>query len=278
MANGDVCAFPWCRKVKHLLYHLVSCEKDTDGNQCTICCPKKELSPNLTALMGLNTHRRNRFKERVKAVLAKRQQMAKAAAAAAVASATKAKMANPVGRAVQHSKIPVHRTTAFPAVPKHRTHGPPGAIATVPVPTIQPTHHANAIRATTVAPRHQQVHYQKATPNPASAAVAASTSSAAPTQPAAPVTANTTVPLQPLASPELSASASLSAFPSALSVSALPTLEEAALEIGDISLSTSDLMGPTAAEQNHAHATHNHTPTTIVVKSETTTATSNAAS
>lgn len=75
-SNGDVCPFPWCRKVKHLLYHLVSCEK---GNECSICCPEK-LSSNLAALTGLNQHRREKFRERKKALAAaaaaKRQQMA----------------------------------------------------------------------------------------------------------------------------------------------------------------------------------------------------------
>ena len=82
LANGDLCPYPWCRKVKHLLYHLVSCE---DNKTCTICCPPEEKLPsNLQTLTGLNTHRRNKFKERVKkAVLAKKQQMAAAAGGAA---------------------------------------------------------------------------------------------------------------------------------------------------------------------------------------------------
>ena len=77
LANGDLCPYPWCRKVKHLLYHLVSCE---DNKTCTICCPPEEKLPsNLQTLTGLNTHRRNKFKERVnKAVLAKKQQVASA--------------------------------------------------------------------------------------------------------------------------------------------------------------------------------------------------------
>merc|ERR1712129_630398 len=62
LSNGDVCPFPWCRKVKHLLYHLVSCDSGSDGEKCTICCPENQLSPNMSALMGLNTYRRNKFK------------------------------------------------------------------------------------------------------------------------------------------------------------------------------------------------------------------------
>jgi len=49
----DVCPFPWCRKIKHLLYHLVSC---TEPDQCPICSPK-DLPNGLKALIGLNTHR-----------------------------------------------------------------------------------------------------------------------------------------------------------------------------------------------------------------------------
>lgn len=64
LSNGDVCPFPWCRKTKHLLYHLVSCKKKDDGTQCSICCPEN-LSSNLMDLVGLNAHRRKIFVERV---------------------------------------------------------------------------------------------------------------------------------------------------------------------------------------------------------------------
>ncbi len=90
--NGDICPFPWCRKVKHLLYHLVSCKTDPDGNQCSLCSPpESKLSTNLVALVGLNTHRRTEFRERVRAGLAKRQQLAAAAAIARVSSLGKEK-------------------------------------------------------------------------------------------------------------------------------------------------------------------------------------------
>lgn len=74
-ATFDICPFPWCRKVKHSLYHLVSCTRPDD---CAVCSPK-ELSPNLTALVGLNEHRRKKQKER------------HAAAMVAAAAAAKAK-------------------------------------------------------------------------------------------------------------------------------------------------------------------------------------------
>ncbi|VEU40384.1 unnamed protein product [Pseudo-nitzschia multistriata] len=67
----DVCPFPWCRKVKHLLYHLVSCK---EPDQCAICSPK-ELPKGLKGLVGLNGHRMKKHRERMiaaaKASLAK---------------------------------------------------------------------------------------------------------------------------------------------------------------------------------------------------------------
>lgn len=66
LSNGDVCPFPWCRKVKHLLFHLVSCKKKEDGKHCSICCPEN-LSSNLTDLVSLNAHRRKIFVDRVAA-------------------------------------------------------------------------------------------------------------------------------------------------------------------------------------------------------------------
>lgn len=55
----DVCPFPWCRKVKHLLYHLVSC---TDWDKCKICA-SSNLGDNLRKLRGLNEHRLFVFRE-----------------------------------------------------------------------------------------------------------------------------------------------------------------------------------------------------------------------
>lgn len=57
----DVCPFPWCRKVKHLLYHLVSCQKP---KACSICTPKT-LTRNLTKLNKLNYHRLKTYRERM---------------------------------------------------------------------------------------------------------------------------------------------------------------------------------------------------------------------
>ncbi len=56
----DVCPYPWCRKTKHLLYHLVTCE---ESDKCQICSPV-DLNPNLKALVGLNNFRRQKQSER----------------------------------------------------------------------------------------------------------------------------------------------------------------------------------------------------------------------
>lgn len=58
-ATFDVCPFPWCRKVKHLLYHLVSCP---EPDLCEICSPS-EVSHNMNALRALNDFRMQRQKE-----------------------------------------------------------------------------------------------------------------------------------------------------------------------------------------------------------------------
>jgi hypothetical protein len=54
----DVCPFPWCRKVKHLLYHLVSCQEPA---LCSICSPT-DLGRNLVHLKSLNDHRLEKFR------------------------------------------------------------------------------------------------------------------------------------------------------------------------------------------------------------------------
>ena len=223
LSNGDVCPFPWCRKVKHLLYHLVSCE---DGKKCTICCKAEDkLSSNLQTLVGLNTHRRNKFRERVKAALTKRQQMA----AAARGSKSGAK---------GHAKLPAQRANTLVA-----------STSQVSKPRVTYAASSKApASATVAAATHVIYKTQSSKPspiaNPASAAVAAASQDES-----APATSTTKTDKDPpqhqqqqIPSPSLSAS--LSGLPSTLSVSGLPTLEEAAMEIGDISMSTSDFMSP----------------------------------
>jgi hypothetical protein len=60
-ANFDVCPFPWCRKVKHLLYHLVSCQ---DPASCEICSPSDH-GLNLIHLQKLNEHRFESFRDKL---------------------------------------------------------------------------------------------------------------------------------------------------------------------------------------------------------------------
>jgi len=63
----DICPYPWCRKTKHLLYHLVSC---TEPKKCEICSPVT-LTPELQQLCGLNQYRREKQIERNKAASAR---------------------------------------------------------------------------------------------------------------------------------------------------------------------------------------------------------------
>ena len=55
----DICPFPWCRKTKHLLYHLVSC---SSADNCKICCPVG-INANLRSLQGLNKFRDQKRKK-----------------------------------------------------------------------------------------------------------------------------------------------------------------------------------------------------------------------
>lgn len=227
LSNGDICPFPWCRKVKHLLFHLVSCEKDLDGKQCTICSPpENKLSPNLAALVGLNTHRRDRFRERMKAVLAKRQQLAAAAAVARASSLAKEKVI-----LVQSGNRPMN--------PPHHANNPTFAES-----PMNPQRNAHFIQNQTLSQQQQvgpSFNHISVSHDAASTAGSAAQSSTTPS------TAASTNILDPspehhfLPSPALSAA--LPSLLSSLSVSALTSLEEAALELGDISISTSDLIG-----------------------------------
>ena len=78
-ASFDVCPFPWCRKVKHLLYHLVSCAEPA---MCSICS-NVHLNRNMRQLKGLNNHRGEKFqvllqaKNQAKAEVLKTQAAAK---------------------------------------------------------------------------------------------------------------------------------------------------------------------------------------------------------
>ena len=144
----DVCPFPWCRKVKHLLYHLVSCEKP---EECSICTPT-DIPPTLKALRGLNAHRHKKHREKLRA--------AAAAAASARAAATKARAPAPapyasVKKGAPVSKLPVSKhpvASTKSGIARH-----PGA--PVPNPTLSSKSSAKVVtkvagKATAVQPRH----------------------------------------------------------------------------------------------------------------------------
>lgn len=140
-ATCDVCPFPWCRKVKHLLYHLVSCEKP---DQCAICSPK-DLPKGLQGLVGLNAHRTKKNREKLIA-LAKASRVAKNAKANPATKKQSASKrdatATQVNRkATSETKVPVTQPavqqpapTPAPAKPKAVT--APTATAPAPAPYI----------------------------------------------------------------------------------------------------------------------------------------------
>ncbi len=74
----DICPFPWCRKTKHLLYHLVSC---LEPEKCSICTGK-QLTMQLRQLRGLNSYRRKKQKEKEKELAAALSSSNKASATA----------------------------------------------------------------------------------------------------------------------------------------------------------------------------------------------------
>eukprot|EP00986_Skeletonema_menzelii_P008022 scaffold3254_cov140-Skeletonema_menzelii.AAC.2 len=190
LSNGDVCPFPWCRK----------------GKECSICCPEK-LPPSLVALTGLNQHRREKFRERTKALAAvaaaKRQQMA------AVAPAKSSHIA----------RQPVSVT----APKKSMTS------AATPLARSQPVSNkvvSSAISSVTNVPGQSN---QGITRVPVTQQIVKEG-----------VSKITTAPIQ---QPSPAFSACLPGTLSSLSVSALPTLEEAAMDIDDINLTASEPLG-----------------------------------
>lgn len=59
--TDDVCPFPWCRKVKHLLYHLLSC---TVPQECAICIGS-DMEYNTSRLRHLNAFRMKAAREKL---------------------------------------------------------------------------------------------------------------------------------------------------------------------------------------------------------------------
>lgn len=166
--NGDICPFPWCRKVKHLLYHLVSC---VDVGKCTLCSSVSDkLSPNLNKLMGLNLFRREKCRSRTQAVKEKCRQPVLAASAAAEVSSTAVNLTI--------AKYPMVKVSTSSMNNQHTT-----------------------------------------------------------------TTASTLSPSSRLQYQHMPSPALLSRYNSSISMTALPTLEEAAMGLADLGLSTLDLVG-----------------------------------
>lgn len=276
LSNGDACPFPWCRKVKHLLYHLVSCDSGSNNDSGSITCPiclptERKLSPNLAALAGLNTYRRNKFKERVKAILAKRRQL------------------NPEIEVMANSKAQPSEGYALSQNRKFQANSnsllQTAALNPRVEPAKLPSECISANEAPAVVGVQQLIRPSAvctASPISASAAVAASLTNNA--KSATKTTLQT--PSYPHKLPSSSPSSTLKGCDPSLSTNTLPLLEEAVLEIGDITLSAADLLGPTptpsghiaanASATNTSHATHRyHTPTTIVVNTKATAANAN---
>jgi hypothetical protein len=118
----DVCPFPWCRKVKYLLYHLVSC---TNPIECTICSPK-DLTKSLKGLVGLNEHRFKEKRERLVAAIKAASEAARGNGPGSihptvVTSASLTPMPAPTQKAPTKHKIVPTSTHSVPPAPKqHR--------------------------------------------------------------------------------------------------------------------------------------------------------------
>lgn len=220
LPNGDLCPFPWCRKAKHLLYHLVSCEKDSAGNHCSMCSPpESKLSANLVVLVGLNKYRRTKFRERVKAVLAKRHHFA---AATALAQASSLGKEAELVESGDRLEIPPHLASSSRDLPRSHAH-----FTTVRQQKGGPSpDHISALRKSQLS------------------AFAASQSS---TTESSTASASLNSPSDHhLQSPAVSVTHT--GVSSSLSV--MPSLEEAALELSAIALSTSDLIGLSSPSGN----------------------------
>ncbi len=255
LSNGDLCPFPWCRKVKHLLYHLVSCE---DVGQCTICCPPEDkLSPNLNALVDLNLHRRDKFRMRVKTVLAKRQQLAAAAAAArAPPSSTKAKTTTATTNWTHFMANNQTFAALQVTTPRTATVTTTDQLPSKPSPTMQ----SRGLSPTIISTAPHTI---------ISASVASSQSSTVSSSTA--IAASSFLALHPQQHlPSPAPSSTLARFDSSTSISALPILEEATYELGDIVLSTSDLVGLSSSSNNDLAASA-LSPTSCIIKAEATT-------
>lgn len=133
----DICPFPWCRKVKHMLYHLVSCTKP---KECSICCPN-DMPTSLVTLRGLNEFRHKKHRERRAAGMA-------AAAAAAKAKPATSQRGKPLAIAkpvVPLSSTVVKRAVLPAARPKPPPYKPPVQPVNIPGATAKPVVAGNTV-------------------------------------------------------------------------------------------------------------------------------------
>lgn len=255
LSNGDICPFPWCRKAKHLLYHLVTGQKEKGGKECPICCPR-QLSPNLTALVGLNTHRRKLFIQRTRALMAaaaKRQQMAATSAAKAKAGSASIKLARTNQLQYQQQQLQKQHALASQHLATSAMHAATTAAAlgsSVPTPISIASTSLNSKPTVTFT-----TNPESSTSNPLDAAHLHSTarvmssapSPASTSEPISNPCASAVNPSQAIhvqqASPAITSTLTTIPSPLSASYSILPPLDESVLEIGDIVLSASDLMG-----------------------------------
>mmetsp|Transcript_22733 Transcript_22733/g.43184 ORF Transcript_22733/g.43184 Transcript_22733/m.43184 type:complete len:1150 (+) Transcript_22733:187-3636(+) len=104
-SNYDVCPFPWCRKVKHLLYHLVSCQ---DPLSCNICAPA-DIGKNL---VHLKAHSEHRLKAYRRTLLAKFSSSPKKTTTPVVAAATPHDPDPPAVQAQNTTGVPTNQPDA----------------------------------------------------------------------------------------------------------------------------------------------------------------------
>lgn len=150
----DICPYPWCRKTKHLLYHLVSCQ---DPNSCEICNPQS-ISCNLRALKGLNAFRKDRIRQRFCAPVAaisstnsEGVQVKSVGGAQPSAVSTTGKKPNNTKRVGKTTAIPIR--TNKPLVPGFSTKSNSAPVSKVPfsvpspIPTIVDGPSVNALKS-----------------------------------------------------------------------------------------------------------------------------------
>lgn len=135
----DVCPFPWCRKVKHLLYHLVSC---VEPETCRICSPK-DLNKNMLRLCGLNEFRLAKYRQQLIARVKAASRAITSSSEGAVGQASpKGNKSKAVGDSALSKAASPRSSTAKPPSPRSTAAKPPSprtaAAAKSPCPCPSP--------------------------------------------------------------------------------------------------------------------------------------------